>query len=208
MEWLMRLIRTKRILACFIPLVFLIGCGKQEISGQVFVVTQGMGNIKLALVEVGAIPQEDFDKYLKGKQAIKAAQQQQLLPKYMLAKKEVDAAYEKWTSSDVDGGYELWTKTVEKNQSVISEYEAFNSVEYIIDSLPPPMQISKSDADGKFALALPKGRYVIVANGSRKLIDTSETYHWLVQVDNSTPSNFMLSNDNLLETKCKECVKL
>lgn len=126
----------------------------------------------------------------------------------MQAKKEVDAAYEKWTSSDVDGGYELWTKTVEKNQSIISEYEAFNSVEYIIDSLPPPMQVNKSDAEGKFVLTLPKGRYVIVANASRKLINTSETYHWLVQIDESTPSNFMLSNDNLLETKCKECVKL
>lgn len=159
--------------------------------------------------QVGAIPLKDFDKYLKDKRAFKVQQQQKLLPKYEVAKNEVDDAYKNWSGRYGNAGrYELWSKAREKNESIISEYEAFNSSEYIIGSLPPPMHSSKSDADGKFSLTLPKGEYVIVANASRKLINTSETYHWLVQIDESTPSNFMLSNDNLLETKCKECVKL
>lgn len=41
------------------------GCGEKEIAGQIFVVTQGKDNIKLALVTVGAIPLEEFDQYLK-----------------------------------------------------------------------------------------------------------------------------------------------
>lgn len=198
-----------KLIPVYLMVLFLLaGCWKQEIAGQVFIVTQGMGSIKLPLVEVGAIPQEEFDKYLQAKQSVKLEQQKQLLPKYNLAKKEVDEERGKWLSNNADSTYEKYSKVVEKNRTIITEYEAFNRNEYILSALPTPIVVSKSDAEGKFSFSLPRGKYVITANASRKVVDTSENYHWLVQVNDSTSSNLMLSNDNLLETKCNECIKI
>jgi rRNA pseudouridine-1189 N-methylase Emg1 (Nep1/Mra1 family) len=73
-------------------LIILSGCGEKEIAGQIFVVTQAKDNIKLALVTVGAIPQEEFDQYLKAKQSEKLKQQEPLQMKYKEAKnKKIDS---------------------------------------------------------------------------------------------------------------------
>lgn len=200
-----------KLLPAYLVAMFLLaGCGKQEILGQVFIVTQGMGNIKLALVEVGAIPQEEFDQYQKTKQALKLEQQRRLSPKYISAKKELGDAFSKWSSEFKFEGpiYEMYSEVQKRTKDVIAEYEAFDNDQYILGTLPPSKFISKSDADGKFSLSLPKGKYVIFAKSSRKVGDSSETYYWLVKIDESTPSNLMLSNDNLLESKCKECIKI
>lgn len=200
----------KLLPAYLVAMFLLVGCGKQEISGQVFIVTQGMGNIKLALVEVGAIPQEEFDQYLKAKQVLKLEQQGRLAPKYVPAKKELGDAFSKLSSPFTFEGpvFEMYSEVVKRTKDVIVEYEAFDNSQYILGTLPPAKFISKSDADGKFALSLPKGKYVVSAKSGRKIGDSSETYYWLVKIDESTPSNLMLSNDNLLESKCSECIKI
>lgn len=150
--------QISRIFALFALLAMLSGCGEKEITGQIFVVTQGKDNIKLALVTVGAIPLEEFDQYLK-------------VPGHTVTR-------------------------------------GFGNEDFFIENLPQPKFISKTDADGKFALTLPKGKYAITANSSRNIFGSSETYHWLVYVDTSSSNQLLiLSNDNLLETKCNECVK-
>lgn len=148
--------QISRIFALFALLAMLSGCGEKEMTGQIFVVTQGKDNIKLALVTVGAIPQEEFDQYLKAP----------------------------------------------------GRNRGFGNEDFFIKNLPQPKFISKTDADGKFALTLPSGKYVITANSSREVFGSTETYHWLVTVDTSNINQpLVLSNDNFLETKCNECVK-
>lgn len=65
---------------------------KLNISGQVFIVTKGRDNIKLALVEVAAIPESDLLASIKAKHASGIEQQKPLVPAYASAKKEADAA--------------------------------------------------------------------------------------------------------------------
>lgn len=92
---------------------------------------------------------------------------------------------------------------------MIAEYEVFDKAEFLLAGIPSPKFTSKTDADGKFALKLPSGKYVITANTSRDVFGSTETYHWLVTVDTSTINQLLiLSNDNLPGTKCNECVKL
>lgn len=216
-------------------LVMLSGCGEHEVTGQIFVVTQGKDNIKLALVAVGAIPQEEFDQYLKVKQSKKLEQQQLLLPKYIQAKNHLLVAENIYKSTndwrnlliEQINQAEKPSKKSEKHidklktemddtkaemdeaKAVMAKYEAFDNAEFLFDGLPQTKFISKTDADGKFALTLPKGKYVIAANSSRNVVSALETYHWLVLVDGLSPNQkLMLSNDNLFETKCNECVKL
>jgi len=206
------------------------GCGEKQIAGQVFVVTQAKENVKLALVTVGAIPQEEFDQYLNAKKNKKLGQQQLLLTKYEEAKSDLkssDARYEWYNFLLKDLPSRSLTEksrkhykgiikdlaavevAIAKDKAVIAEYEAFDKAEFLFEGLPTPKVISKTDADGKFTLNLPKGKYVITANSSRALLGSLETYHWLVTVDTSNINQpIMLSNDNLLETRCNECVPL
>lgn len=223
----------------------LAGCGKQDIlshssadsqviSGQVFVVTQGMNNIKLALVAVGAIPQEEFDQYLKVKQSNKLEKQQHLYSKYIEAKKHLIDAKENYNVTNnwrnvlvtqfnesvnpseksekyidkLKAELDKIKEDIDKTKSVLDEFEAFDKAEFLFEGLPKSNTFAKTDADGKFVLSLPKGKYVITANSTRSVGSYSEIYHWLVLFDAASPNqSLILSNDNFLETKCNECIK-
>jgi hypothetical protein len=53
-----------------VSLLVLYGCGSEgELKGEVFIVTEGRANIKLALVEITAIPEEEILAYIKNKEA-------------------------------------------------------------------------------------------------------------------------------------------
>lgn len=237
----------KFLSAFFIAIFLITGCEKQDvlshapaeshvISGQVFVVTQGRDNIKLALVAVGAIPRGEFDQYLKTKQSKKLEQQQLLLPKYIEAKKHLLLLKESYKATnnfmntririqlhnEAENPSEEFEKSIDRDKANLdktkteinkikaemAEYELFDKVEFLFEGQPHPSTIAKTDADGKFSLTLPKGKYVITANSSRSVGSHSETYYWLVSVDAASPNqSLMLSNDNLFETKCNECVK-
>lgn len=204
---------------------------KLNISGQVFVVTQGKENIKLALVEVGAIPEKDITQYLSTKHSNGLEQQKALMPELESAKKEAvtasteaNKAEKEFTSREVkvftQEDVDAW-KNAERTKGIAGakkstykkikdKYDYFDSTEYYLylEKLPNPMAISKTDADGKFTLSLPPGKYAFAATSSRKVFKDTEYYYWLVLVDTSSPNqSLMLSNDNLFETKCKECVQ-
>ncbi len=67
---------------------------------------------------------------------------------------------------------------------------------------------AKSDADGRFEMDLPPGVYVLSAKATRRLIETSEEYLWLIRVDLVKGNKkVMLSNDNMIGTSCEECVQ-
>lgn len=221
--------RALKIVSLLSLLIALSGCGEQKITGQVFVVTQGKDNIKLALVAVGAIPQKEFDQYLKAKQSKKLEQQKLLSPKYEQAKSRLLNSERGLESMDVmkktnhyvpikrqkadmdfvDGLITKFEAVRTECKAVIAEYESFDKTEFLFDGLPRVSAIAKTDADGKFTLSLPKGKYVLTANSSRKVAGSLEAYYWFIFVDSSSADQpIILSNDNLLETKCNECVRL
>lgn len=67
---------------------------------------------------------------------------------------------------------------------------------------------AKTDADGKFSLAVPIGqRVAILAESERAVGDKNESYQWIVWASPKKGSRveLTLANDNLLETRCGSC---
>jgi len=65
---------------------------KVSVSGQAFIVTKGRQNIKLALVEVTAIPEKDVLEHIKAKRAEGLEKQALLLPQIERATKDAGSA--------------------------------------------------------------------------------------------------------------------
>jgi hypothetical protein len=148
-----------RFIICFLISVLLtaLACKQQTVlSGEVFVVTAGRENVKLALVEIKAIPEEEINAYLK-------------------------ARY-----------------TEIKGYPVPSP----NAVEKYFSGLPSGTATAMTNADGKFTITLPKGRFVLAAQSFRRVFDSTENYYWLVWVksDGRQPPPLILSNHNLVPT--------
>ncbi len=61
---------------------------------------------------------------------------------------------------------------------------------------------TKTDADGKFAMTLPSGEYLIVATGSRKSL--GEDYLWLLRTNKS--GAIRLANDSMFDQECDICL--
>jgi hypothetical protein len=90
-----------------------------------------------------------------------------------------------------------------------SHYESLTSPAGYFDGLPAAVAQAKTDADGKFSMSLPVGDYVLAAATSRAIFKDMEQYYWLVKLDpNDQSQSLMLSNDNMVQTKCRECIPL
>ncbi len=227
------------------------------VSGQVFIVTKGRDNIKLALVEVAAIPENLLLEHIQKKHAFGLDQQRQMEAQLVsateeanasarattAAMRELEAARERVRAAWSDGPYRPGDTSEQFQRSLKAREEPgekhrmaterastarqreyakdaafrkaraaftyFDKLAYYFTDLPTPQATSKTDADGRFTLTLPSGKYVLVATTSRRVVASNEVYYWLVSVDTSAPPiPLMLSNDNLLETKCSQCVQL
>ncbi|QNN46532.1 hypothetical protein H9L17_15445 [Thermomonas brevis] len=77
----------------------------------------------------------------------------------------------------------------------------------ILKTLPQPVSIAKTDADGRFQMTLEQGDYVIAALARRQVASGhGERYAWFIplHVQSDTPASaLMLSNDNLAASGTK-----
>ena len=192
------------------------------VSGQVFVVTKSRDNIKLALVQVAAIPEKDMLEHLKKAHENGSEKQRLLMPKLEAAEKDFKAAEHESKSADaafsanalgkgkLEASFQARDRASAKASTFLKlkdEFAYFDSPAFYLEGLPAATSASKTDADGKFAISVPSGKYVIAALTSRSVFKDTEQYYWLVKIDASTPNIFvMLSNDNFVDTKCKECL--
>lgn len=211
--------------------LFLVNCGspeppppvESELRGQVFIVTQGAANFKLGLVEVKAIDEQQMLAFIADKRQAAAAEtnihkssrdvlNNQLKP----LEEEFIAAERSWkrksTSFDLLEKVNAAEKRIKAKKAEIAKLDAdfqkYYRGGYWIMELPVPLQAAKTDADGNFVLRLKPGRHALVADASRKVLDKTEEYFWLVWIDVKPESNdrIFLSNDNLLETFCAQCI--
>lgn len=163
------------------------GCfwSKPEISGEVFIVTQGAANIKLGLVEVRAYPETVISKFITDEtETLKQAAASQKLKLFESER----ACKEKPTQDCVT--------QVNFNRRI---YLAQFDPAFYYAALPAPIAANPTNADGKFSIKLPKAdKYVLVAHGSRKVFDKTEDYYWFVRFDASNGENkaLTLSNNN------------
>lgn len=207
------------------------------VQGQVFIVTKGGNNIKLALVNVAAYKEKDmlaqFDKTWETEQDERA----HAVVRIEEAKKASDAANERLKEARARGDAAreyaranllnknalnamteasaessrlsaVYGATLDANSTERKKLAALSSARHFIEKLSDPVTTSKSDADGNFDLTVPAGAYVLVATGKRLAGSSTELYEWMVRVDAAKPLKVMLSNDNMNDTKCTECVVL
>ena len=94
-------------------------------------------------------------------------------------------------------------------ESSIKEAHSYSEPPYYFQDLPAAVATGKTDADGKFTLTLPPGKYVFAATASRSVFKDTEQYAWLVNVDASKPvQGLLLSNDNEIKTGCGTCAPI
>lgn len=200
-----------------------------ELSGQVFVVTSGRNNIKLALVQVNLIAADIFLQYVKTSEESKAELLEVLrkdiplavnaVEEANVARKEASVFFKALSPLTTDSKVwydaqkkeshldSLWLKKSQELWDLRSKVKYFDSAAYYFEKLPHAVTAGKTDADGKFSISLPIGRYVLAATTSRQVLRDKEQYYWLVSVDVSAPNqSLMLSNDNMFETMCRECI--
>lgn len=244
------------VLIVLLGTLMLIGCKGTakvatdiELNGDVFIVMKSAQSIKLALVEILAIPEAEMMPFIQSKSQTGKAEIDKITPQLEPLRKEMgtlakeidQAAKEEKASFNAltleekryiptdfqnpdDYNYRvkaylyakiklngLVKRAGEKEREYknkLAESESYNKASFYIAGLPTPIQIAKTDADGKFTLKLKPGKYGLVAFSRRQIIDATEEYFWLiwVNVDEKQSKRIMLSNDNLFETHSTDCI--
>ena len=211
----------------FLIVVFIIGCSREKtLSGSIFIVTKDGVSIKLGLVEVGLIDSIQTQNYVNKSAAYVKANSYRMAKivdslvseknrldtleslyldsahKYLMDKKR----YSKYNSK--------WIETIKLGSGILLNFAfARDTLNNLVDGgayfqqLPPFFKTVKSDADGKFIFLVPAGTYMAVASTSRDVGESVEKYYWITWVRvKANPTNMTLSNDNLVATRCVDCV--
>ncbi|MFC0167599.1 hypothetical protein ACFFKC_05850 [Pseudoduganella danionis] len=197
-----------------------------SIEGDIFIVTRGQQVIKLPLVKISVVSENQLNNYLKNRKAALTELRNELIPEIIQTKqeilkykKEVDDA--KKTGEDIHSptsDFAHYYRVSESNLEVATEkllrlerkstfgnsYQEFFDG---IDSSVPTIFSTKSDSEGKFVLnANFKGRVAIIAKSSRFIGELDERYLWVIWLKNGA-KKISLSVDNMIGTNCDECVE-
>jgi hypothetical protein len=186
----------------------------KTIEGQVFIVTAGGPAIKLALVQVGAIPSAVIEKYLadvepkinaERRDAESAAVEAQkaktaaeaITKKLKVSDKYLDTrAYAAWRRQ-VDSAFQNAIFATKRFYEAEAHKKNWCSAAPYFMALPQPIGTAKTDVDGRFQMNLPDdGDYILVAKAERTVFEAVEKYYWVVRLRQGE-TKVTLSNDNL-----------
>lgn len=183
------------------------------IQGQVFVVTNGGSNVKLALVNVMAYRERELLAQIDSIREIDKDERNRASVSAAEAKAVTDAAKMKLNESE--RGISQNAENLARSEYLSAagntiraerELQALSNARYIVEKLNNPLAVAKSDADGNFEMRLPVGKYVLVALATRMAGNKTEMYEWTVRVDAKKLAKVMLSNDNMVGQSCAACV--
>jgi hypothetical protein len=176
----------------------LTACAREgDLTGEVFIATQGGTNVKLGLVTVKAYPSEVMDPHILKRRTEATKQLAVLSPVLSQLKTDVEAAaaaVEKL--KDPQSNYllndRLYTQyraasrtfddLLQKRINATGAARALGEGAFYVQALPSPVASAKTNADGQFTLRLRPGRYALVGHGQRKVGDSEEEYYWLTWV--------------------------
>jgi hypothetical protein len=184
--------------------------------GDVFVVAPDGKRHSLGSVELNAIPDHAFTEHLERKTA-----QSELESGKLRSEIDAVAAVLKGARAEEDRLWKIqkrdeknvekakaWSVVYNKTKDLAKQLEdlqsrqqQLTSGEYFFKDIPPPISSAQTDADGKFAMLIPReGRYGIVARASRKIGDRKDTYCWFVWIslDGDASKRLVLNNDNIV----------
>ena len=186
-----------------------------ELKGEVFVVTQGGQNIRLALVEVSAIPEDVISKFVAEKNSAIESEKENLKRQIVDFQRRADTSRKESDSAQNE------TERRKKASEVLgwllrkmysdTKLTSFPTAEYYFEKLPTGVAKAVTDSEGKFTLKLPdRKKYALAAKGERQIGDSKEEYCWLVwaNLDGEASKTVMLSNHNLMTTQSSESLVL
>lgn len=203
-----------------------------ELTGQVFIATRSGESIKLGGIEVSAIGDAEMTSFIEKRKALidptKASLEREL-ERSKLERVAAEKAYDKakadsdaYRGGDVDetmrlfrvysdaGSKKAWASGVEASDQ--KKLWSFPTAEFFYDGLPEAVIKTITDADGRFSVALSKGKYAIAAHASRQVgnervarvtLSIREEYYWLVWVTIGADASqrVLLTNGNLMTSK-------
>ena len=178
---------------------------KGTLLGQVFVSSRGGENFKLGAVEVGLFARDAIDPLLAAakKQAdIKIQQLSPAVDAAKAAKDQADAAA-KYYSQSYREALEAKYRTRDEYESILASRDFYYSGAFYLGLLLDPLRVAETDADGKFAIEVPKtGNFVIAAKAQRSVGEHTEHYYWLqpVSLEGEQQLTQNLSTNNLTST--------
>ena len=169
----------------------LVGCsGKREVTGQVFVVTKGGENVKLGLVGIHVVGEEELAG-IAGRVQRQAATNRANLELLKGLENDVQALVR-----NAPPKFALPLKRLEEAISRRRLAESMkDSPEVTLFRMLPPL-ITKTDADGLFVVQASEKDW-FAARGQRQAGDSTENYLWVMQLVGGQ-KKLLVSNDRLL----------
>jgi hypothetical protein len=186
---------------------------KVEVSGQVFIATNGGDAVKLSLVHVRLYPLDQvkaLELAGKTKGADDAAAAQKVEGFKKVCADDETAVVKMARTPNFDFSSQVFRDANAKENSDKKQYwdmvaalYYYKTPDYYIKELPTPADDEETDADGKFTMPIPKaGQWVLEASTKRETPDHTEKYFWLFQVSPTdlAKGHLFLSNDDLYDT--------
>ena len=175
----------------------------RTIEGQTFIRTRGAETFKLSLVDVWLYDEEALQTYLDEKRKLARPLYEYLRPFVKQAEEECSRAG-KVMSDAIGSRGDEFTKAsdaysrIRKTQDELTDAANYTmSAAYYFRGRPQPLQMTKTDADGKFSFKVSSSSYVLAAFSTRKVGKETEEYYWMVRVTADGDKNVILANDNL-----------
>jgi hypothetical protein len=187
-----------------------------ELTGDVFVVTPRKKRYSLGLVVLNAIPEDLLTQHLERKTAQSELEGRKLQREIDVLDATLDVARTEedrlWRIQDRDKDNlrkaSAWSVAFNKTKNMTRQLEdlrarqgQLRSADHFFQDLPSAISSAKTQADGKFTLAIPRdGRYGIVARASRELGEEKQIYFWFVWVslDGKPSKRLVLNDDNIV----------
>lgn len=192
-------------------MVFLAGCSKPEVNVEAFVVTKEAGNVKLGLVTVSFLTDEQFKTAsdtstllyrqlilnLNAADAFARTERLNCVDTYTHFYNSYLDLSAKFKKVGDDMEAEEATRTAqeckemaEENKKTVNNYHAFTTdyraeavaIQMYLDSVKDDVIHDKTDADGKLRVQLKSTNYHVVAFTTTQLGDKHASFYWNFEV--------------------------
>jgi hypothetical protein len=182
-----------------------------KVEGEISIVTKEQANVKLGAVSVCLVGGEKIVEWINAKNEsamIESKKAQTKLAYARYAKLWADQDYnEAASSSERLKTAALQADKLSKFNKAESELRYWSSPAFYLNGLKECESKVTTDADGKFSLAVRKGKYALAAQAERGAADSREEYFWLIWVTPETSGKpLLLGNDNLMNANPPEKV--
>jgi hypothetical protein len=189
----------------FLLAILFIGCQKGEapdpeqktgtVEGQVFVRTKAGTSIELGLVDVYAVNPRQLERALTVADSVSRAKVDSAAQVLGHELKELKS----WHPQGLEEQGEFMDEQ-ERVRRELKTVGVYRSPAFYLSQIRSAIDTAKTNASGKFRLAIPAGETVyLIAYTERSVGDKKERYHWVVptQVKPDTTKRVLLSNDKM-----------